>query len=545
MEQFDYLKFIAAVSLFVFAMFLLEQSLRSLAGRSFKKFLQRQSASAPRMIAASTVATAVMQSSSIVLLIVLSFVGGGLMNLHGALAATLGCNLGTTLSNWIIALVGFDIKLTAITYPLLALALLGSLIARKNSKIAHAAHFFIAFALIFLSLEWFKGTVDQSLAGKIGAMAQMHYLLFVPLGLFITAVVQSSSVTVAMTLAALYNQVIPFESAAGVVIGSELGTTLKFLLGSVKGIPDKKRVAIGNTIINAVTMLLAMPVLKPLAFLIQETIGITDPLVGLVLFQTMINLASIAVFYPFLRPLARYLEKLVSNRDQEDLTRFIGKKRLADPRVALRESEKEIARLLQQTIRVNEQALALSAEKRNGMLGNLRDLATGDATFESAYQRIKLLQGEVLEFISDLPDEDMSAADLEQAERQVRALRHLLRSAKNLKDIRHNVEEFDASANDTLFELFSAIRDNAQELYRRAGHQLTRPSAAGDAALTQMEEENRAHYDSIIRGIVEAARLDKISEIESSNLINVNREVYSSNRGLLKALRGLGQVHAS
>lgn len=541
MEQFDYLKFIAAVSLFAFAMFLLEQSLRSLAGRSFKKLLQKQSASAPRMIAASTVATAVMQSSSIVLLIVLSFVGGGLMNLNGALAAVLGCNLGTTLSNWIIALVGFDIKLTAITYPLLALALFGTLIARKNSKLAHAAHFCTAFALIFLSLEWFKGTTDQSLAGKMGAVAQIHYLMFVPLGLFITAIAQSSSVTVAMTLAALYNQVIPFESAAGVVIGSELGTTLKFLLGSVKSIPDKKRVALGNTIINAVTMLLTMPVLKPLAFLIQDVLGVGDPLVGLVLFQTMINLGAIGVFYPFLKPLARFLQQLVRDRGHEGLAMFIGKKRSPDPHAALLQSEKEVASLVQQTIRFNEEALAIRPHRHNGVIGNLRDLATGDSSFESAYQRIKLIQGEILEYISGLPDEEMSQAALEQAARQVRALRHLLRSAKNLKDIRHNVEEFEASANDTLFGLFSTIRDNAQHLYSRVNILLNDWTAIYDTTIKAMEEKNRAHYEEIIRGIGEAAKQDRISEIESSNLINVNREVYSSNRGLLKALRGFSK----
>ena len=142
----DWWQLLAGIAIFIFAMNLLEDSLKHLAGRPFKKFLQNQTNHKLRAIAGGTIVTAVLQSSSVVLLMVLSFVGAGIMNMRNALAVTLGANLGTTLDSWIVATLGFKVELDAISYPVLAISLLIRVLFPANIQIKHLTHFLICFS---------------------------------------------------------------------------------------------------------------------------------------------------------------------------------------------------------------------------------------------------------------------------------------------------------------------------------------------------------------------------------------------------------------
>jgi phosphate:Na+ symporter len=538
MEEFNFWLFIAAVAVFVYAMSLIEHSVKNLAGRSFKKFLQKQSKDRIKMIAASTVVTAFLQSSSVVLLMVLSFVGGGLMNLRGALAATLGCNLGTTLDSWVIALIGFKINFNTISYSLLGIALFGLLLFRSKTRIAYITTFLIGFAFIFISLEWFKSCVDKSLESYLGNFKELHYLLFIAVGLFITAIIQSSSVTIAITLSALHNQLIPFESAAAVVIGSELGTTLKFLIGSVNGSADKKRVAWGNSFMNLATMMVAALMLQPLLYFIRETIGIKDALTGLVVFQTGINLAAVLVFYPTLGMLARFLENIFREDADDEFTKYIGKSAVALPGDALEISEKEIAHLMYETIEFNKWALSITKKETMSWVSTIIKL-TSDSSFSESYEKLKLLQGEILEYIAEIPKEGMTEAEVEQTGRMINIIRHVLRSSKNLKDIRHNLDEFESSANDELFDLYEQMRVLARDFYEEFRNLLNDTGRTTQEKIAELVAKNRKEYDASISVMLSALKNNSISELDSSNLLNVYREIYSSNKALIRALADL------
>lgn len=540
MEKFDLLKFLAAIAVFVYSMLIIEQSLKKLAGRPFKKFLQDHSRNPLNIIVSSAVVTGLLQSSSIVLMMVLSFVGSGLMSMRGALAAVLGSNLGSTVSNWLIALLGFRIDLNHLAYPLLVLALIGLLFSRRKSRLYYIAQFLTGFSFIFISLEWFKGSVDQSLGASLGDPGRLHYLLFIPIGLLFTALVQSSSVTVAITLAALYNRVLPFESAAAIVIGSELGTTLKFLAGSLKSIPDKKRVALGHTLINAVTVVVAAVLLQPLVYLIRKVLAIDDHLIALVAFQTGINLLSLALFYPLLSRLGAFLEKVVGQRSATHVTKYIGKGGDGHPAGALDESEKEIIRLLHKTLALNKATLGIEQKTYKGVFDRLRQLAGGPASFDETYTRLKILQGEILEYIAGIPKGELSESQIDQLSRQISLVRHVLRSVKNLKDIKHNMEEFSSAANDDLYALFTQMQAKAREHYVLIEELLELPGSYSEEKVAGLLESNRRQYDQVIATLIDAVKQNRISELELADLLNVNREIYSSNKALIRALSELG-----
>lgn len=540
MQSFHIWQFIAGIAVFIYAMSMIENSLKNLAGRSFKKYLQKQSKRKFKMMLSSTIVTAFLQSSSVVLLMVLSFVGAGLLNLRGALAAVLGSNLGTTLDSWVIALIGFKIDFSTISYPLLALSLFGLLISGKNTKLYQLTQFFIGFAFIFISLEWLKSSVDKTIESDLLGLSHLPYLAFLPIGFLITAIIQSSSVTIAITLTSLYNHLIPFESAAAIVIGSELGTTVKFLLGSIGGISDKKRVAWGNFILNLVTLILAALFLFPLIYLIQNIFYIQDPMIALVVFQTSINLLSILLFFPFLGVLANFLERRFKDDSANQLTLFIRKADPALPGDPLELAEKETIHLMNETIELNREILGIHKEKKEGWIQNLKKFASDSTSYALNYGKIKMLHGEILEYITEFPKSELSETEMVRIGKLVHINRHILRSAKNIKDIIHNLEEFESTANDYLFNLLLNIKSKQKKFYGLFQTHLNETTALNPDTIDHLMTNNRKQYDALISEMLQFLKENKIKELDSSNLINVFREMYSSNKALIQAL---GDIH--
>ncbi len=542
MTGFHWWQFIAGIAVFVYAMFLIEQSIRNLAGRPFKKFLQRYSGSRLRMTAASALVTGVLQSSSVVLLMVLSFVGAGLMNVHGALAAALGANLGSTFINWIIVLVGFKIHFDDLSFPVLGVALIGLLFFRKNSRWTHITSFLIGFAFIFISLEWLKESADVSLADELGRLPSLHYLVFILIGFVVTGIIQSSSATVAITLTVLHNQLIPFESAAAMVIGSELGTTLKFLLGSIGGIPDKKRVAWGNFLLNVFTVIMAAVFMGPLVGFIQNLCGIKDPLIGIVAFQTVINFVSIVLFYPFLGVLAEFLQRRIQPQPDHAMTQFIRKSAIALPGDALTLTEKEIVHLLHDTIALNKRVFGHPEQVEKGWMSQIRKLTTSEEPIPESYDNLKRLHGEILEYITEIPKEGMTEAEIEKTGKLITIIRHVLRAAKNVKDIQHNLEEFEASANDDVFGLYQEMKRRVFAFYNVFMGYVDDAAYTDSSRIRELLHNNRQQYDDTIVVLINALKENKINELDSSSLLNVNREIYSANKALIRSLGDLIEI---
>ncbi|MBK9108263.1 MAG: Na/Pi cotransporter family protein [Saprospiraceae bacterium] len=459
MNGFDFWQFIAGVAVFLYAMSLIEDSLKNIAGRSFKKFLQKQSQSKFKMMLASTAITALLQSSSVVILMVLSFVGAGLIPLKAALAAALGSNLGTTLSSWLIAMIGFKINFTVLSFPLLGISLLGLLFFKRNTNLAYITSFLLGFAFLFIGLEWLKTSVGNSLELYFPFFVNLHYLLFIPLGFILTGIVQSSSLTMALSLSALYNHLIPIENAAALVIGSELGTSLKFLLASKSGIVDKRRLAWGNFLLNIFTIVMAAAILRPFLEFISNNLWIRDSLTQLVVFQTGINLCSLLVFYPMLSVFAKFLERRIKEDTQLSITKYIAKDYPVLPGDAMDLAEKEIFHFLQLTLDLNKNILGLTNVQQNGIVENIKQLASGDQIhFEEQYLKLKFMHGEIQEYLSGIQHEHLHEAEILKLAKLIQIARLILKSIKNMKDIRHNLLEFEVSANDVIYLNYQQIK---------------------------------------------------------------------------------------
>jgi len=272
-EAISFWGLLVGVALFLLGIRFMEESLQVLSGRKFKLFLKKQTSNKIKAIGGGAIVTGVLQSSSVVSLLVLTFVGAGIIRMQNALAIILGANLGTTLDSWIVALIGFKLNIENLALPLAGMAGLGFAVFGPQTKAFNLCRFLFGFSLLFVGLGYMKNGMATFVNGiAIEQFANLPLIATFGIGFIITTLIQSSSATIAITLSALYSGILSLPAAMAIVLGSEVGTTIKLFVASIKGTADKKRVAVGNFIFNVFNSGLILLFLLPLQQFITDVI---------------------------------------------------------------------------------------------------------------------------------------------------------------------------------------------------------------------------------------------------------------------------------
>ncbi len=542
MTTSDFWKLIAGLGLFLYGMFHLEDSIKQLEGRAFKLFLQKHTKKKLSAIFSGTIITGILQSSSVVNLMVLSFVGAGMLSMRNALGVALGANVGGTFNSWIVALLGFKVEIGKFTMPIIGLAGIGMIVFRNRKKFYQIAKFCMGFGLLFLGLEFMKESMD-GLIREFDFTPYLSYnrIVFVLIGFVITALIQTSAATVVIVLSALYAQIIPIEIAVAVVLGAELGTTIKIFIGSIGGIPAKKRVAFGNIIFNIATSLFGFILLVPIIQLLREGIGIHDPLLILVSFQTFINISGVILFYYFLGYFASFLEKrFVGN--EKTATYFLQNTSPEISDTAIEMVEKEVGLFIFSIIQLNLEAFQLAVEQPtdNEFKKHYEQKyrATNSFSFMDKYQLIKRAEGEILTFYSKMAQEELKKEDMIHLNQLMAAVRNAMYSAKGMKDIVLDRKEFSNSINDLKFGNYQLFRSQLNAFYSQI--LLVFLSEKRDAcfeSLSKLLEETKTDYEVRINNSYKDAGKNILKEEDVSTLFNVNRELYSSCKALVFSLK--------
>ena len=459
------------------------------------------------------------------------------MSLQSALGVIFGANLGTTLTGWVVATLGFKLDLDSVALPLIGI---GSLVlVGLKGRISEFGRIAAALGFLLMGLSFMKDSVgaisDAVDIGRLTSLAGWQYLLF---GVAFAAVVQSSSATMMVTLAALYSGVIELPAAAAVAIGADLGTTSTVLIGAVQGPAGKKRVALAHFIFNVTTAIVAFALLTPLLQLIS-TIGIVDPLLSLVAFHSMFNFIGIVVFLPIMKPFARFLEgRFTARTEHESL--FVGE---TDPKVtdaALAAIYAETARIIGRVIHQNMRVFSPSLPTPPGQLpvATTPERTDGDLPFAELYRKNKRLEGEILSFALKVQAEPLEADQSERLNRLLSSVRHAVHSAKSLRDIRHNLDEFSESPRNEVFTYLDHYRSVMTEFYGEI-YRLRTDSQAGAVFQDFAHLINRvqAWHEQLHRKIYSDIHRGQLDDNEISTLLNVNRELSNSNMALVMALQ--------
>ncbi len=526
MANFDFWKLLAGLGVFLFGMFLLEESVRMLSGKAFRRMIRLYTNGRFRSIGSGTLITAILQSSSAVSLMVLAFVGAGVLTMENAIGVIMGSNIGTTLTAWIVATLGFKIKIETFAFPFIGIGGVGLIFWGPDStKPFYISRLLMGFGFLFLGLDFMKGSVENFAQGfNLSHMPEYGLWLYFMVGTLLTALMHSSAASIAIALAALNSQLITFEMGAASVIGANVGTTITILAGSIGGIQPKKRVAMSHLVFNVVTGIVAFLGIKGLVGFIQLFFDVySNSLIGLALFHTLFNVIGVILFSPFIGLLARMLVKMYPDY-KAILTVYINNTPTEVVDAATSALRKEINHLLQECQLYSLMLLRIDKKLVFDQELPLEKTAKKRITLENLYEHIKLLHAEIFAYYSRLQSQKMEEVEAKELERIVYASRNIMNSIKNFKGIRQNLDEFDGSENLFLNGMYISFRKRLVELY----HDLTRIQQMDKkdeqyrqllTLIVHIEEDDK-HY---IRQTMKAVSEKSVQEMDIASLLLVNR----------------------
>jgi phosphate:Na+ symporter len=530
-DGFDIWKLLAGAALFLIGIGFMEEALKDLAGRRFKLFLKKQTGNKIRAIAGGAVVTALMQSSTVVNLLILSLVGAGVLKLQNALAVMLGSNLGTTFTGWVIATFGFQLNIESFSLPILAVAGLMMVLTAKNTVLNRWSVFLAGFSFLFVGLGYMnEGMAEFVRQTDLTRFSNYPLVVFIIIGLILTALVQASSITVALTLSALFTQAITLHMAAAIVLGAEIGTTLKLALASLKGLAVKKRVALGNILFNTITSVVMMLLLNPVLQLIVEIMNVKNPLYALVLFQSFINLSGIILFFPFLNVFGRFLEKRF--RDESSME-FLNKVSTSDTEMALDAFEKETKHFLLHLIEFGKKIFNLNSPEKNA---DEKSHSFLNESVPEMYDAMKFHYGELHTFYMSSQKHINTPVVSRRFDQLMSSIRNTMYGAKSIKDAIPDIEHIRNSSNDSKYSYYLNLKEQILHFYDDLLPVLDHgPAAESFDQLLLLYKNVQADYAAGLKKIYAKENEASLSAIEISTLLNLNREMITAHKSVIYA----------
>ncbi len=530
----------SGLGLFLFGMLYLESQIKLAAGHSFKQWIHRTTDTHFKSLLSGIVATAFFQSSSVVTLMTLSLIGAQIMTLESGIVVIFGSNIGTTITAWIVGLVGFKMDIKLLSYLFIGVGGLGGVLTGSGHRWGNYFGVMVGFGLIFLGLEGMKESFTSfATAFDISKYHFQNAYWYAVIGFALTAVIQSSSASIAIIQSALFAHMIGFEAAASFVIGANIGTTVTAILGAIGGMPDKKRTAVAHLVFNITTGLVALVLLQPLIVAVTFLLPHEDTVVQIALFHTLFNLLGVLMWYPFIGPLTRGLQKLFT-KEREYVTEYLQNVSVDLPDVAYDALRKEMLHLCKEVESFALLAINIPPAKAfkehtavEKMLDNYRE--NFDVSYEKLYTKIRLLEGEILRFIAKLAIASDDPKFQELLNIEARKITYLATAAKAIKDMLHDIDR-----------LYDAQSPEELGFLRNLRYQILQSVQAFDKALTENDETSYRVMNEIYHKIAKSYQnsmallsdMAKNSAVSSSMLTIAVNDMHLS-KSFTKSLRNI------
>ena len=426
----DIFQILGALAFFIYGMKMMSEGIQRAAGSQLRKILRTMTKNRFLGVGTGFLTTALVQSSSATTVMTVSFVNAGLLTLVESAGIMMGANIGTTITGWIVSLLGFKLKLSAYSIPLFAFGV--PMLFSKRPKFKYWGEFLIGFAILFLGLSELKGAVP-ALDGNPGTLSWIQGIaeygfisrvVFVLVGALVTVIVQSSSAAMAITLTLVYTGWLPLEVAAAMILGENIGTTITAEIASLVGNTNAKRSARIHSLFNIIGvtwMIILLPyVLSILTGFIENFSHLFEGAVKtqgaendaqimdtyrLAAFHTTFNILNVVIMLPFVGWLVRMAIKTVPEKPGEaevETLKFIDTSANRTPELATVEIQKEISRYGEITTRMlgfTKELLNSTDEKKSlTLIEKLKKYEDITDKFEE----------EIIKYITKLSDKEMT-----------------------------------------------------------------------------------------------------------------------------------------
>ena len=363
----------AGVAIFLFGMLALEEGFRAFSGGVLERILKASTDRLYKSIGFGFVSTALMQSSSLVSVLTISFIGAGLIGLTQGVGIIFGANIGTTTGAWLMAGFGLKVHIAAYAMPMLVFGVL--LVFQKSRALKGIGYVLTGLGFLFLGIHYmkegfeaFKDGIDLAAYAVPGFKGVLIYLL---MGVIATVIMQSSHATIILVITALSVGQITYENAVALTIGANIGTTITAIIGSLSSNIDGKRLAGAHLIFNLVTATVAVAILHPFldaVTTISDALGIApdNHTLRLAVFDSMFKVMGVILFIPFVHPLVHFLERTLRSKEetpQSILTpKYLNDAALEFPVTAFKATLDESRRMLKHAMRIIAKGLDLPRE---------------------------------------------------------------------------------------------------------------------------------------------------------------------------------------
>jgi len=414
---------LGGLGMFLLAVTMITDGLKATAGPALREMLSDWTRSPLHGIFSGVAITAIVQSSSAVTVATIGFVNAGIINMRQALGIVYGSNIGTTMTGWLVAIIGFKINVDAFALPLIGIGMILKLTGGESRR-ASIGLAMVGFGLFFMGIDVlrdaFGGLVETIDLAEFTLEGMAGVLVYFGIGFLITLLTQSSSAAIAITLTAATEGVLGINAAAAMVIGANVGTTSTAALAVIGATPNAKRVASAHILFNmgtGVVALLILPVLFLIVKYAGEMLGLQNiPAITLALFHTIFNILGVLLIFPLNSRLVAFLEKrFVTQEEMEGQPIYLDKTVAVSPPLAVNALTLELSRMTAIVRRMGQAALSVKkvSSKR---------LSSDDMV-------VHKLSSSLAEFITRLEKEKLSQEVSEELALILRADQHLLASA--------------------------------------------------------------------------------------------------------------------
>ena len=425
---------LGALGMFLYGMNLMSAGLQKAAGSKMRGFLTAMTSNPFKGVLTGLGITTVIQSSSATTVMTVGFVNAGLLTLSQAVGVIMGANIGTTVTAWLVSLLGFKADISLFAVPLMALGFILSL--SKRDKRRHISELVIGFSLLFLGLSLMKESVpDLRETPEVLSFIQNwtsygfgSVLIFMVFGTVLTLVLQSSSATMALTLIMVNMGWIPFEMGAAMVLGENIGTTITANIAAAIGNANARRAALAHTLFNVFGVCWALALYTPFLSLVGITItwlGLPNPmdivhsadvtmtadqsmatLYGVSMLHTLFNTFNTLILIWFVPVIVKIVTRVIKDKkgaEEETVKlKFIDAGPLSTAELAVGQARNEVVHFAEISRRNVEHIRAAIAAKN-------------DKEFETARQRLvkyeeisDRIEYEIAQFLNALPEDSIS-----------------------------------------------------------------------------------------------------------------------------------------
>ncbi len=538
---------IAGIAIFLIGMVFMEDGFKLFSGGLLEKVLEKSTSSVPKAIGTGFLATAIVQSSSLLTIIVISFLSAELISLSGAIGVIFGSNIGTTTTAWIVSAFGVKIKIAHYAMPMLIFGVIFRF--NKNKTYQGLGNILVGLGFVFLGIGYMKEGFEAMKAGldlaQFAIDGYLGVLVYISIGAVATVVIQSSSATMALIITALATGQIEYVNALSLAIGANIGTTVTAIIGSLSSNENGKRLAVAHFIFNIVTGFIAIVFLYQLADIVDSLsaiIGIAsdDYAMKLALFHTIFNVIGVLAVSPFTGRLVIFLKGLFLEEDKDiSRAKYLDDAVIEVPEAAIKVLRKEVSHLYDNATEVLSHALSLHRHTYIGKDEDISEVVKSSVTqinmnIDEFYEKkIKDLYGDIINYAT-ISQENMSVDNKNEVYSLKIACRDIVEAIKDVRELQKNIKQFLNNKNNYIKDEYNFLRKEIANTLD--GIYILRNSDDDFEVLIKIKllEENLDKLDMIENGKIDnLIRKDKIDSKMATSLINDSAFAYDISKKLI------------